>query len=263
MNPDPIKSTFADYIRSISVPDTRPDATAVATQRFPTAHNTVGPASSVHAAQPVGGLLGTLLNAGNQVDNFVRSRIQTYGTDRAKHDAGLVAMLAAPELLGAARLPAVAGEAIAAAAPAAEAGMMTAEQLQQWRKIEQTLNALNQSRREAREFRGASALPPSRVPLLPDRPGVAGMEIPTGMRANMLETGFANLPMTPESVVLPASGAGRAGSTATAVARAKEIVGPETLKRMAQEELARRGGTSTEASMASMEQVARHLASQR
>jgi hypothetical protein len=90
---------------------------------------------------------------------------------------------------------------------------------------------------------------------------IEGATVDPAMLSNMAETGFASLPMTPESVMLPTSGAGRAGSTASAVARAKQAVGPARLKAMAQAELAARGGTTPEAQMAAMEQVARRVAS--
>jgi hypothetical protein len=82
------------------------------------------------------------------------------------------------------------------------------------------------------------------------------------MARNMAETGFATHGATPDAVVLPSQGAGRSGSTATAVANARAKIGPERLRALADAELARRGGPVTpEAQMAAMEQVARNVAS--
>jgi hypothetical protein len=82
---------------------------------------------------------------------------------------------------------------------------------------------------------------------------------------NMSETGFASVPGDePSSVMLPTAGAGRAGSTVDAVARAKELVGPDRLRELAAAEWRRRGSPNTpESHMAAMEQVARDLASSR
>ena len=75
------------------------------------------------------------------------------------------------------------------------------------------------------------------------------------------DSGMAGAPVTPESVVLPADGAGRAGSTATAVGKAKADVGPEALRAEAERVKAERGGNTPEADMAAMEQAARNTAS--
>jgi hypothetical protein len=82
---------------------------------------------------------------------------------------------------------------------------------------------------------------------------------------NLSETGFAHVGGDePSAVMLPASGAGRAGSTVDAVARAKELIGPTKLREMADVEWARRGAPDTpESRMAAMEQVAREVASGR
>lgn len=82
---------------------------------------------------------------------------------------------------------------------------------------------------------------------------------------NMSETGFASVPGNePSSVLLPTTGTGRGGSTVTAVARAKELVGPDRLREMAAAEWQRRGSPNTpESHMAAMEQVARDVASSR
>lgn len=82
---------------------------------------------------------------------------------------------------------------------------------------------------------------------------------------NLSETGFAHVAGDePSAVMLPAEGAGRAGSTVDAVARAKELVGPEQLRTLADAEWARRGAPDTpESRMAAMEQVSREVASSR
>jgi hypothetical protein len=91
----------------------------------------------------------------------------------------------------------------------------------------------------------------------------AGHAAATESFRNMSETGFASIPGDePSSVLLPAEGAGRAGSTVNAVARAKELVGPDRLREMAAAEWRRRGAPNTpESHMAAMEQVAREIAS--
>lgn len=97
-----------------------------------------------------------------------------------------------------------------------------------------------------------------KVALNPDNEAVNKLDL----LKNMQDTGFATAPLTPDAVVLPANGAGRNGTTTAAVARAKELVGADKLREMADAELAKRGGAKTpEASMAAMEQVARNVAS--
>jgi hypothetical protein len=93
----------------------------------------------------------------------------------------------------------------------------------------------------------------------------AGHDAATQSFKNMSETGFASIPGDePSSVLLPAEGAGRAGSTVNAVARAKELVGADRLREMAAAEWRRRGAPNTpESHMAAMEQVARDVASSR
>jgi hypothetical protein len=246
----------SDPFYQFGVPATRPDASAVASQQFPTAHGTIGPATP-HGAQPVGGLLGTLLSAGNHMDNFVRSRMQSYDADRMKSDAIkavplALSLFAAPELSAAAEAApeAEAGAALASEGPAEATRRAVMQQYNARARVTGNGPSLLELGHPQAEATRRAAL--AQLNARANAPDVL---------SNLQTTGFANIPMSPESVMLPASGAGRAGSTAAAVARAKQIVGPETLKRMAQDELARRGGTSAEASMASMEQVARRLAS--
>lgn len=91
----------------------------------------------------------------------------------------------------------------------------------------------------------------------------AGHAAATESFRNMSETGFASIPGDePSSVLLPTEGAGRAGSTVDAVARAKELVGADRLRELADAEWERRGAPDTpESRMAAMEQVARDVAS--
>lgn len=81
------------------------------------------------------------------------------------------------------------------------------------------------------------------------------------MLRNMLESGFAG-GKTGAMVELPAAGAGRAGSTATAMAAARKMMSPQQIRSLVTDEIARRGGASSpEVEMAATEEVARRLAS--
>ena len=257
MNPDPIKSVLDSYYRGISVPATRPDATAVASRTFtpPTSQNVMRAASPTPAAQPQGGLFGALLSAGNQVDNFVRERMQSYPADKMKSDARALAPFVIGGLLGGGTGLGLVRAATAAEADAAPVAAAAAELSPDQALYAQMMQRVADPRLDAVRNRAASTL----FDILQNERISA--EATPGQLANLGGTGFANLGPGGSNVLLPASGAGRGGSTATAIARAKKIVGPETLKRMAQDELARRGGTSPEASMASLEQIARAIAS--
>lgn len=81
------------------------------------------------------------------------------------------------------------------------------------------------------------------------------------MLRNMQESGFAGgVPNT--GVMLPTSGAGRAGTTTAAVASARQQMSPDQFRSLVNSEIARRGGASSpEVTMAATEQVARNLAS--
>lgn len=285
--PDRIGDVLRRFYAGMSVPDVAPDATTVARglpPRAPVA--TVGPAAP-HYAQPVGGLLGTLLSAGPVGERMIRdardhplaSAAELTGVpslargarDQDFSEVVRGAMQAAPLMGNVVRglgTLAAARAAVPAAAEAASGGL-TEGQLQNWRGIESFLGGQNAANRAARESRATAAamhtLPPAATPAYAQR--AVDMSIPlassgdAGMLRNMMETGFAG-GKAPTMVELPASGAGRAGSTATAMAAARKLLSPDQLRSAVRDEIARRGGaTSPEVEMAATEEVARKLAS--
>lgn len=200
--PDKIGEVLSRYFASLQVPDVRPDATATKAPMRLLAHSpvpTVGPASQ-HYAQPVGGVMGAVLSAGPAGERVLRelrdhpvaSIAEATGVPsmyRGVRDSDLGSVVrgaaqAAPfiglagkglgALAGASR---VASEAAPVAAAAGEANM-SAEQLQEWRKIESFLrgrNSVTQNQRAGRQFDAMRTVQHA-SPYI--RPGVEGMEIP-------------------------------------------------------------------------------------
>lgn len=277
--PDRIGDVVRQFFTGMQVPDVAPDATAVARGIPPRAPaGSVGP-SLPHYAQPVGGIMGALLSAGPVGEAMLRHPVQSaveatgvpsIARGIRDQDFGQLvrgAVSAAP-MLGALRGAGAAAEMAPAAAEAASGGMSEA-QLQNWRRIESFLNGRNEANVAARDSRALrstmAATPHSVTPAYAQR--ALDMAIPThasgdaDMLRNMMESGFAGgKPAT--AVELPVSGAGRGGSTSTAMAAARKLLDPTQLRAAVRDEIARRGGaTSPEVEMAATEEVARRLAS--
>jgi len=197
--------------------------------------------SSSRACDPVCGVYGKLLSIGNSVDNTLRSRRQTGPT---KGDVISALTLALPELapLVGRGVGAVASELTGAEAlPLANEGtasLFTA--LMARHTAGETSDAALASLR--------SALPNGPVPGVRD---VAQLAKPAGTVSEsrtdpealkyIMETGFAG-GKNAAMVQLPASGASRAGSTATAMKSALATTKPADFRAMVAREIARRGG---------------------
>lgn len=281
--PDRIGDVVRRFLTGMQVPDVAPDVTSVGSGAPPRAPSTsVGPASPQYA-QPVGGVMGALLSAGPVGERMVRdvaqhpfaSAAEVTGVPsmyRGMRDGDLSqlalgAMAAAP-YLGAMGKGMSVVERAAPAIAASEPAGLTADQLHEWRQIDGYLRGRNTANVAARDARGMAATmrtPSNVAPYL--RAGAEDMAIPANvnnhdaMLRNILETGFAG-GKAPTMVELPANGAGRGGSTATAMAAARKAATPTQIRTMVSDEIARRGGASSpEVEMAATEEVARRLAS--
>lgn len=108
------------------------------------------------------------------------------------------------------------------------------------------------------QARGGDAETPAGKPL------TLTTDASAAQRKQLAETGFAGMSSdaSPTSVELPASGAGRSGSTVYSIKAAKAAIGDAEFRTQVSEEIAKRGGaTSPEVEMAATEQVARRIAS--
>ncbi len=237
---------------------TQAQADVTATQAPQVApQRTIGPAPTrAPQAKPVGGALGALYSAGESVHNGIVERLQT---GPKQSDAVAALALAFPEFKGIGR--AVAGLAETKALPVAYEGTASLFPAMMERHAaggisDETLASLR------------SALPGSPVPgvraaqsQLPWKAASQASAVDTEALRNMMETGFAG-GKTAAMVELPASGAGRAGSTATAMKTALQTTPPAQFRTLVEREIARRGGaTAPEVEMAATEEVARRLAS--
>lgn len=190
--PDRIGDVVRQYFTGLQVPDTAPDATATARGGVPRAPGaSIGPAAPRYA-QPVGGVMGALLNAGQTVDRGMRHPLQAAGELSGvtplmqgvqNGDLGSLVRgaLALAPMMGAFRGAGALADAAPVAAEAAAGGGMSEAELQHWRAIEGFLNGQNADNRGARAAREMTAMTRAmpRVPTPPNpMQAVSDMEIP-------------------------------------------------------------------------------------